>query len=176
MNDFPSIKYWSHYTITLSMLKGDYGIINVKEIPTIYSVVKCYRKVHVMVWLLTTQKPINRLHQKVEVCFTSDAGSYWEEEGVRHLFKGQSLSTPTWVTPGQELYRESGRELHTETAQSSLKSHLQIGPWWSDQHHLAALGMSYLLKSRGPAFVLASLWSFLELCAQVLGTVWSSCR
>ena len=81
------------------------------------------------VGLLTAQKAMKeaRLVER-KVCFISDVQmlATWREG--RHQSKG-------WLPHGQSVNKSFYRwmeGLHVETAQSAL----EIGRWWSDQHHL----------------------------------------
>ena len=66
-----------------------------------------------------------------KVCLILDAGNWGGgEDGI--LSKGQLAPLDNqW----ERAFIDRGRGLHAEIAVSS-DSHLEIGHWWSDQHHL----------------------------------------
>ena len=79
-------------------------------------------------WMLATQKPINR-PVRWKGKFISDAGNWW--------VGWTSVQRPTSPADKQgvrALQMEGGATRRTSTASSD--SHLQIGHWWSDRHHL----------------------------------------
>ena len=84
-------------------------------------------------WLLTTQKPINRQawRKRKFALFWMPAIS---GEG-RLVSRGCS---PTWSSLGKSVHRWSEGATYRNSMTSS-DSHLEIGHWWSDQHHLMVL-------------------------------------
>ena len=95
-----------------------------------------------------------------EVCFTSDAGS-WEEEGVRHLFKGQLPPLPLATSGARAFIDRAGRELHTETAQWALRVIFRLVHGGLTSIISVALG-TVNLQFQGP-FVPVSLWPVLGI-------------
>ena len=88
----------------------------------------------------------------------------------RHLSKGW---LPHWQSGGKSLYRlREGVRCRNSTGSSD--SRLEVGPHWSDQHHLGCFRYSYL-QFQGQ-FVSISLRPVLAIVtAYVMATVWSSC-
>lgn len=125
---------------------------------------------HGGVWLLITQKPVNR-------------PCWWKGKFALSLMlatgRGRVVDICPKVdspTPGKQGVRafidRVGSWLHVET-HSHLNSHLQIGHQWPDWHHLGCLDTVHRQFS-GPLFYLFVVGSR-TAAARVLGPVWLSC-
>ena len=126
------------------------------------------------IWLLPTQKPVKR-QGWWKVKFILDASN--GEVGVGVRVGGENScpranSTPPPTISEEELFLRKG-----DTCRNSIvisDSHLEISPWWSDQHHLGCFKHSY---SSVPGSI---CFCFLEadspnVKAYIMATVWSSC-
>ena len=96
---------------------------------------KCYRKKR-CVRLLTTQKLIPARLVERKVCFISDASDWgWGRADVGAKADSPTPTLPTGLQWDMSFYRQKERATCRNSTVSS-DSYLQIGHWWSDQHHL----------------------------------------